>query len=871
MLSLLINMVSPIMTRTHITLFLLFCSITLIFGQEANYGLIFNSYEVEKEKRTSLNLTPEKPFSFAEGFTMSFDARFDADWVHPFGSVFRIITEERSHLDFMLSEIDNTGQTMVSFISSSHDVLFNQPFDGDAIDYGKYIHFEISIDIRNGKIEASVGNNKFSKQSSTLENFKQVNIVFGKSNYPRFQTTDVPAFSLKNLKIENTKGETVFSWPLSKHRINGVYDDVQGYFASCENAEWILDKHAIWKKKITINTHAHPQFCYNPDDNEIAIMDQDIFYRYLINTNELKEIHTRNNFSYSSSNSNNLIYNPVSKTYDCYLFELEVGTGVSSYDIIKGDWDTNYSTNRPPDYWQHNRLFSSIDNCLYLFFGYGHHKYKNEINRYDYQTKSWEKLSFKGDRIQPRYLCGLGMLDDQYAIAFGGYGSETGNQNISPQCFYNLFKINLRTLESTKVWEMENPSSDFVVANSLVPDHTGKSFYALAFPTQQFYTKLSLLKFSMETPEYSVVADSIPFNFEDVRSNADLFYDKKSNRLIALVASAQNNNSSEISVYTLSMPPLTVSGLYQENKQQASISVWLWIGIGGCLLIVIVAVILLQIKKKSTTATRPAIKETGVVIDSKEQAFVYEQPQKKAIFLFGGFQVFDKDGEDITREFTPMLRQLFILLLLNTAKNGKGISSVKLKDILWYDKSEESAKNNRGVFMNKLRQLFENIGTLQIKNQDIYWSVELGNDIYCDYREVLLLINKITAEVKTATKEEIMTLLAIVSKGELLPNIQTEWIDSFKSDFSNTLIDLLLEIYSLSDIRKSPQICTNLADAMFIHDSLNEDALSIKCSCLVQMGKYGLAQKAYNAFTKEYKALFNSNFPHSFERVINKA
>lgn len=852
------------MNKTLVTLLLLICSVTLAAGREINYGLQFKSYEVEKEKRTSLNLTPDKPFSFPNGFSMSFDAKFDTDWLHPFGSVFRILTEDRSHIDLVLSEIDNTGKTMVSFISSSHDILFSQPFDSIDIDYGKFIHFEITIDLHNNKVEARVGDNQFTKTSSQLKDFEKINIVFGKSNYPRFQTTDVPAFSLKNLVINDAKGKTLFSWPLSKHTDNGVYDEIKGHFASCENAEWILDKHAIWQKKITFKTHYNPQFCFNPDKNEIAVFDRDVFYLYNIKTNDLQQNRTNHALTYTSSNSNNLIYNPETKAYNCYLFEMDEGKEVLEYDTLEQDWNKAYTTNLPPDYWHHNRIFSPIDKRLYLFFGYGHHRYKNEINRYDYQTGSWDKLSFKGDRIQPRYLSGLGMLNDQYAIVFGGYGSETGNQNISPQSYYNLFKINLRTLESQKIWELESPENEFAVAGTLIPDETGKSFYALAFNTQQFYTKLSLLEFSMEKPVYKVVADSIPFNFEDIKSNADLYFDKDSKQLIAVVASAGRDDLCELSIYTLSMPPLSPDSLYQDEKRQTASLFLILCGAGICFLLLFGGVFILLRKKKSKLSV---VKEDTSIY--KEPIVSREHPQSRAIYLFGGFQVFDKNGQDITKEFTPMLRQLFVLLLLYTVKNGKGISSVKLKDLLWYDKSEGSAKNNRGVFMNKLRLLFEHIGPIQIKNQDIYWNVELGEEIYCDYMLVLSIMDQISSNIEIATKENIQSLLKIVSKGELLPNIQTEWIDSFKSDFSNRLIDLLLDIYKQSNIQKYPQTCISLTDAIFMHDSLNEDALSIKCHHLVLMGKYGLAKKAYTVFIKEYKNLFNTDFGNSFEDIIN--
>lgn len=856
--------------RKAITLLISYICFTIVLpAQEIQYGLKFKSYDFEKENRTGLNLTPGKPFTFKNGFRMSFDAKFDTDWVHPFGLVFRIITEKQDHIDLILSEIDNTGETMVSFISSSHDVLFKQPFDGHEIDYDKFIHFEIAIDPKSKSIEAFVNNNKYTKESSTLSNFQNVQIVFGKSNLPHFQTTDVPAFTLKNLRITDTKNKPLYQWHLSKHKTDGVYDEINHHFATCENGEWLLDRHVIWQKKTSFQTSANPQFCYNPDGNNIVVVNQNVFYHYDINTNILSRQLTPHQLVYHSSNSNNLLYNPYTKAYNCYTLEMDKGQEVLIYDTVRYDWNKSYETNLPPDYWHHNRLFSPVDQRLYMFFGYGHHRYKNEINRYDPLTQSWEKLSLKGDRIQPRYLAGMGLVDDQHVLVFGGYGSETGNQHLSPQSYYNLFKVNLRTLESKKIWEMENPQTDFAVAGTLIPDETGKFFYALGFNTQQYYTDITLLKFSMDNPEYQIVANPIPFHFEDVKSNVELFLDKASNRFVALVVSPQQDETCDVSIYTLSMPPLTTDSLYQNDANSMFSTYLLYTGIAIVLLLSLAILYFLYKKRKNKPQTNP---EDSSVIEKKDKTTTYKHPDKQAIYLFGGFQVFDKNGEDITQEFTPMLRQLFVLLLLNTIKNKKGISSVKLKDILWYDKSDESAKNNRGVFMNKLRQLFDLIGPLYIKNQDIYWSIELGDAVYCDYIKALSLMQTISSGTKPPAKieEGLNTLLIIVSKGELLPNIQTDWIDSFKSDFSNHLVDLLLEVYKESDVRKSPQMCIHLADTIFIHDSLNEAALTIKCTNLVQMGKYGLAQKAYVAFTKEYKTLFNADFPYSFEQLIKR-
>jgi two-component SAPR family response regulator len=818
---------------------------------------------VEKEKRTGLNLTPDKAFSFPEGFTMSFDINFSSDWVHPFGSVFRIVTQERQHIDFMLSEIGNTGKTMVSFISSSNGIVFEHPF-GDETDYDRFIPVQIQIDIRRSIVRASVGNKEFSQQTSSLKSFRNSHILFGKSNYPRFQTTDVPSFILRNIHIQDAAGKPRYEWILSRHAATGVYDELKRHFAQCENPEWISDSHVFWQKQIGFETKVNPQFCYNPDKNEVAVFDQDTFIRFSLESGTLIKNEVSNKLIYTASASNNLIYNPFTRTYNCYLLNLLKGVDVLVYDTLAGNWNKANESNVPPDYWHHNRFFSLSDSNLYLLNGYGHHKYKNTVNRYDYQTKTWESFSLRGDRISPRYLSGLGKKDEQHLILFGGYGSETGNQEIRPQSYYDLYEIDIQTLESEKIWEMESPTPDFAVGNSLIPSAGRQTFYALAFPSQQFYSRLELLEVSMNRPEYRVVGDSIPFNFEDTRSNADLYFNPSSGLLIAVVVSPETAASSQVAVYTLSNPPLAPDELYQA-VQKGSVRLILLLSALGfvCVGLAVFSVSFLLRKHKMKRIANNKPQEKKPPPDG-------ETKQRPAICLLGGFRIFDKNGADVSKEFTPMLRQLFTLLFLYTAKNGLGISSAKLKDALWSDKSEKNAKNNRGVFVSKLRQLFEQIGPVHIKNHDLYWSLETDDSIYCDYLEVLRLISKLSHNKKEVSIDEVKALLAVASKGELLPDIQTEWMDGFKSDFSNNLIDLLLDIYKQSDIRRSLQVCIHLADVIFIHDSLNEDALSIKCRQLALMGKYGLAQKVYAVFVKEYEALLNTGFKYTFEQVIRR-
>ena len=83
--------------------------------------------------------------------------------------------------------------------------------------------------------------------------------------------------------------------------------------------------------------------------------------------------------------------------------------------------------------------------------------------------------------------------------------------------------------------------------------------------------------------------------------------------------------------------------------------------------------------------------------------------RKSSILFLDGFQVWDKNGIDITKSFTPILKQLLILIILYSVNNKKGISNVTLRELLWFDKMDESAQNNRRVNIRKLKLLLEKL------------------------------------------------------------------------------------------------------------------------------------------------------------------
>ncbi|MDR2805428.1 MAG: hypothetical protein LBB85_07280, partial [Dysgonamonadaceae bacterium] len=235
---------------------------------------------------------------------------------------------------------------------------------------------------------------------------------------------------------------------------------------------------------------------------------------------------------------------------------------------------------------------------------------------------------------------------------------------------------------------------------------------------------------------------------------------------------------------------------------------------------------------------------------------------RKSILFLGGFQVFDKNGENITGEFTPTLK--FILVLIILYANNKGISSWKLQELLWFDKTEEAARNNRNVNISKLRLILQKLGEIDITNQNGYWTIALPDDVLCDYKETLRLVNQIQNETTTA-KEDLLRLLSLLDYGQMLPNIQLEWVDNFKTDFTNAVMDAL--IYLVNNEKNSfynqPEIRLKIADSLLKLDSIHEEAIGIKCKAYIKMGKKSLAKATFENFSREYKLMLGEPYPGS--------
>ena len=238
-----------------------------------------------------------------------------------------------------------------------------------------------------------------------------------------------------------------------------------------------------------------------------------------------------------------------------------------------------------------------------------------------------------------------------------------------------------------------------------------------------------------------------------------------------------------------------------------------------------------------------------------------------SILFFGGFQVINKHGEDITKKFTPLLKELFLLIFLFSIK-GKGISVPRLTELLWFSMDAKTAKNNRAVNIAKLKNLLQEIESCSLSQKTSYWQIAFDDSIvFNDYWSCL---NNLNTE-KTMSKEELRQFLSIIKKGSLLGNASYEWLDEFKLECSNQIIDSLMHHMNLDEMSSDHELMIKISDAILIFDIMHEEAISVKCKALAALGKHSIAKEIFAKFSRDYLILYDEPYERSFTDLIKDA
>lgn len=819
---------------------LLICVMPLLATAQDKYGLAFASKRIAPEARTSLALFPENPLLADNSFSLAFDLSLASYYPSYFGYVFRIIDNKDQNID-LIFDVHTRSFNVVT--GNEFSGISFQP-DIQKISH-EWQHVQLDINIKEHNIRLLLDGKPAGTARLNMAMGKQFRIFFGANHYKELKAFDLTPMRLKDVKIYREK-TLLHHWVLNRSTGDTDTDIISQQKAKINNPIWLARTYREWNKPHDFTVKGNASVMFDNNSGILYINSNDSIYNYTTTFNEIHSIPLSKERVLPAGNTT-ILDQQTKQVYNFLVDEKEV----ARYDTAQRTWDNAITSHSMDRYWHANSFFSQADSAIYVIGGYGDYRFKNDVQRYSTVTKTWDTLSVKGDRFTPRYLAALGTnVTGDSAYILGGYGSLRGDQLLNPHNFYDLTLFDVKTKTFKKIYQLADPEQPFAFGNSMIIDNSEQCYYALTLTNDKTASAFQLIKGSLTKPEYVKLAGEIPLQYNDLKSTVDLFYDKKNEKLIA-VNLYSSDNRTRVQIYTIFFPPAML-------EVHAAAPVSYVSGILICLILV-AGIALYSIPKKKTEEIETPAPEP-VIIEKAAPVLVPVNVHHAAIYLFGDFTVLDKNGEDISKLFSPLLKELFLLLLLHSTPGKHGISSEKINEILWTGRSVKDAKNNRSVNMVKLKSILDRIGDYTLVKENGRWLLHFDNNIHIDIQQYYQLLHT----------DQVEPLTQVTGRGIFLPETEYSWLDKFKSDIAAEVMPIFISFLEEQSTTLHPEFIITVCNCILNFDSLSEEAIMFKCRALVALRQHSSARTIYSSFTKEYQTIYGETFEKDYMEVLEQ-
>lgn len=830
-------------------------------GQEsAASGLLFASKTESITQRTSLELFDRKPCRFRNNFSLSFEISIRD--TKRFGYILRLVDEEKEKASLVFVNFRQGNKYYIDFNTTRTNHNLPMPVHPDIAGTGKWIPIRMDFDLVNDLVRIKIHDTSYECRRIGLKNPSRLRMIFGCHGI----NLDVPAMALRNIRISE-RGKIRQIIPLDESLGHIVHNRKGQEVGFVKNPTWLISEHFNWNQVADFETQLTSGIAYNPFSNEAYIIGNDSL--------QIFQTDTRNIVSRPIEHVPMLIDEAIYnlKTNQTYLYNLDNPDTLSpsvvllNMETLKIDQEGFPPVIRNRLH-HHNAFFEPEYDTLFLFGGYGNFSYSNKLFGYESVSDRWREIPFSkgGDQACPRFFAASGEGRSDYEmLIFGGFGNESGRQELGGKNLYDLISLDLQTKEVRKLWEIPADSL-YVPATNLILSKDAKSFYTLVYPHHMASSRLVLCRYDLETGHSEVVSSSIPILSEEIITKVFLFHNAAMNELVTVIREYKDKKRANIRIYTLNMPAVSAHELSAKNYSVRSFPFQTI----GLLVTGLILGILLYLywrfktgsRKSSNSAAHPTVKE--------------RIQTKNAIYVLGDFLSFDNRGSENTYRFSAKLQMLFSLVLLHSKREDVGISTKLLSMTLWPDKEMGETKNIRGVTINHLRKILEDIDGIELTYDNSKWKFSFGDAFYCDYIHCMNLCQELlqSEDLKpyaTSQDKELESrmdaLLKILNRGPLLPLMTEPWIENKRRDFEAEVEKVFLQQIQRQQALGNHDRVMQLIETLFIIDPLNEDFLSMGVSTLKVMGRLDRALKLYHDFCNRFKAAIGVEYPHTFEAL----
>ncbi|MBS6239841.1 MAG: hypothetical protein KH897_16085 [Bacteroides sp.] len=820
-------------------------------------GLEFNTYESETIQKTSYSVFDENPLTFKGHFSISYDLAIQ-DY-GSFGYIFRLKDLKRENADIysFVFSYDNDERSYLKFNIEAKECLIIDTLCNKTLGPRRWIPIEISFFLKEDSVCLTIDKRQYQSGKLGLSGELTPTIMFGSSKF----SEEIPSFAIRNLVISDMDQQINF--PLNESSGILVHDKQGKIRGKAINPIWLINKSYYWNLLHSQASESTAGYNYDSKSGNFVYFNSDSLYTLDIRRNIWEgykhqplpmKMYLGTNFFYPDSHS-------------VYIYEVDNHADVCTIcalNVLTGEVEKVDDKFLPSQRHHHSSYLDTIHNKFYIFGGFGSRKYTNTLEVYDLDQKSWNTIKLKGDFVAPRFFSSMGALNANELLLFGGTGNSSGDQSIGKIYYYDLYKINLKDSTVQKVRDFSYDGTQIVPVRNLLLSDDGASFYTLCYPMQEASSHLQLYKFSLQNDSYEVLGNSIPMESKAILSNANLYYNKETKEFYCCTQefNERGGESSVTRFYSLSAPAIAESALFLYAVEEGlSLRAVIFVMIVVLVLIIGIAYYLKRKKEKQLMPKATPIRETFTQVENRKSS------QANALYLFGEFTIIDKKGRDITHLFSSKIKQLFLLTFLNGLGNKEGITSNYIYGLLWPEKELSSAKNLKGVTINRLRKILDDLEGIELVYTNSRYSIQLSEAFYCDYQQYLEQMNKIRQS--DASQEVSQSLIGILSRGKFLKSIDDSMFDSFKSEQEYELHEMLtIELNNLY-MKAAYEQVVQLAEIWLRVDSLNDTALWYMLNACHKLKKEDQAMKKYYLYIAEYNKSMGNNYSYSYSDIIH--
>ncbi|MDD3036569.1 hypothetical protein [Bacteroides sp.] len=837
---------------------------------------MFYGNKLPIEQRTSYTLFDKDKLPVFSGYVdIEFDLKISQS--DTFGYLLHLVDPENHDAYSLTYSYVNNKTSIFKFNTEGKKNHIAITMPNDSI-ISRWLRVKLHIDFLSGKSRMSIGSQSTNGDIGLMKQLQQVQpmFIFGR----RKHLVDVPAFSIRELKVLG-KGQD-YSFLLNESKGNLVHDSEGKIRGTVINPYWLINDSYHWKQVTTFISSVSMGSKFNVEAQEIQFITPDSFFTYQVGTKKSQKRPYANEMPVKMQLGTNFINGATGNICAYEINNLPIGSiTMATLDRSTLMWQPLGKAFTKVQLHHHNGFWDKDNNRYLVFGGFGNRLYSNTFLTYNEPEDRWDTLHFKGDNITPRFYSSMvSSGKGNYLYIYGGVGNESGDQSIGHNYYNDLYGVDLKRRTIKKYWSHPNEENR-VPSEQMILSEDGKSLYTIRYAEYIKSTYLELYRMSVENGDMEQLGDSIPFISGSIKSTVSLFHNPVLNEFYCVTQEVDEHTKQvKAVIYTLAAPPVSNAEMEYYSMEEGEMGTLRWIFSSLALVVFILGgiVFVYVLRKKRETRNDNYKTTTNVSSDiylqkSKNRdeeeisgstsvsPLVKRQAECNKIYVYGRFTIYGRNGRDITYLFSKKLKYIFLYILLDSAEKGEGVNSSSLNEIFWPDKSEDKAKNLKGVTISNLRKVLSELDGIKLVYERGVFKISIDKSIcYCDY---FCLHDHLTTHPQSCK-----SFLNIWERGRLLENEEDSLYDKYKQHSEDVIFSLLPKDLPIYYRQNEFSYVLRICFIILRRDPLSEKALSYCVRSYKKLNDFASLSKIYSTFIIEYRKSMGEDYKKTIEQLL---